>query len=253
MPHASKEGPARPFDVHEALERAARMRALRSYAGMSRRDLAECLGVTEKSIGRWESEEGRGYCPDDVLTMLAALVDRQRATAAAYADGLAARRGKGGAAQGGPCEPRKAGGAYELRKEGAAYEVGPCKPGVYIDGGGGPDSTPDGPRFDAGEADSMPGGGAGGRFDARAGGGSMPGADSMPCGAADSMPCDAVSMPCWPSQKAYEAFNHDGYYGVANATLRAIADELDRCGIEVEWHFPTSENIGMFDSMLIGI
>ena len=228
-----KAARVRPFDVAEAMQRAARLRALRFAVGLTRADLADAVGVSEKSVTRWESEEGRGYCPADVLDLLAAMLDRQRITAAAYADGLAERRVRvGGAAQGGS-----------------------CKPGVYTDGGGGPDSTPDGPRFDAGEADSMPGGGAGGRFDARAGGGSMPEADSMPCGArdADSMTCDAVSMPCWPSQKAYEAFDHDGYYGVANATLRAIADELDRCGIEVEWHFPTSENIGMFDSMLIGI
>ena len=243
----------RPYNEAAAISAAAQCRAMREQIGMNQEALARAARVTVRSVTRWESPDGAGYCPDDVLTMLAALVDRQRATAAAYADGLASRRGKGGAAHGGPCEPRKAGAPYELRKDGAAYEVGPCKPWVYTDGGGGPDSTPDGPRFDAGEADSMPGGGAGGRFDAMAGGGSMPGADSMPCGAADSMPCDAVSMPCWPSQKAYEAFNHDGYYGVANATLRAIADELDRCGIEVEWHFPTSENIGMFDSMLIGI
>ena len=257
MPHASKDGPARPFNVHEATRRAARMRALRNYAGMSRRDLAECLGVTEKSVGRWESEEGRGYCPDDVLIMLAALVDRQRATAAAYADELAARLGKGGAAQGGPLESRKAGGSYELRKEGAAYEVGACKPGVYTEGGGGPDQAPDRPRFDAGEADSMPGGGAGGRFDAMAG---ARDADSMPYGADDSMPCgddairfDAIAMPCWPSQKAYDEFHDRGFYGVANATLRAIADELDRCGIEVEWRYPTHQNIGMFDIRLIEV
>lgn len=242
MPHASKEGTARPFDVHEATRRAARMRALRNYAGMSRRDLAECLGVTEKSVGRWESEEGRGYCPNDVLTMLAALVDRQRAAAAAYADRAAADRG--GARAGGVPKP-------DLNQEGAG-----CKPGVTCGGPGGPDSTPRGPRFDAEEADSMPGGGAGGRFDAGAG---ARDADSMPCDA-DSMPCgddairfDAIAMPCWPSQKAYDAFHDGGFYGVANATLRAIADELDRCGIEVEWRYPTHQNIGMFDIRLIEI
>lgn len=243
MPHASKDGPARPFDVHEATRRAARMRALRNYAGMSRRDLAECLGVTEKSVGRWESEEGRGYCPDDVLTMLAALVDRQRAAAAAYADRAAADRG--GTRSGVGPKP-------DLNQEGAD-----CKPGFTYGGPGGPDQAPDGPRFDAGEADSMPGGGAGGRFDAMAG---ALDADSMPYGADDSMPCnddairfDAIAMPCWPSQKAYDAFHDDGFYGVANATLRAIADELDRCGIEVEWRFPTHQNIGMFDTRLIEI
>ena len=95
----------------------------------------------------------------------------------------------------------------------------------------------------------MPGGGAGGRFDAMAGGRD---ADSMPRGD-DATRFDAIAMPCWPSQKAYDAFHEDGFYGVANATLRAIADELDRCGIEVEWRYPTHQNIGMFDIRLIEI
>ena len=211
----------RPYDEAAAISAAARCRAMREQIGMNQEALARAARVTVRSVTRWESPDGAGYCPGDVLDMLAALVDRQRATAAVYADELAARLGKGGAAQGGPLESRKAGGSYELRKKGAAYEVGACKPGVYTEGDGGPDQAPDGPRFDAGEADSMPGGG--GARDA----------DSMPW----------VTLLYYPSQRCYELChpNDSTFYGVANANARAIAQELERLGFGIEWRYATPE------------
>ena len=68
----------RPYDVPEAIRRAAHCKALRERVGMNQDALARAAGVTVRSVTRWESPEGAGNCPDDVLDLLAAALERQR-------------------------------------------------------------------------------------------------------------------------------------------------------------------------------
>lgn len=249
MPHATKDAPARPFDVADAVRRAARCRALRERAGLNLEGLAELAGVTVRSVSRWESPDGRGSCPDDVLEALESLLDRQAALvgvamsrAVEAAEAVAGRVGSAGGG-GGPKPGLNPGGL------GAAP--------------GGPDGGADGPCGGPSKADSMPGGAAAGRFDA---GGGARGLDSMPGGAADSMPCDPMpcgAMPCdsmpsvmllyYPTQRVYDECHpkDGGYYGIANANARAAAQELERLGFSIDWRFATPELVSSFEYDLL--
>lgn len=148
MPRASKDGPARPYDVADAIRRAAACRAMRERIGLSVEGLAEAAGVTVRSVTRWESPEGKGSCPDDVLELLESMLDDQ------------------------------------ARAVGRAIE-----------------------RIRA---------------------------------ISDAMP-DA-ELHYYANQRSFEAINPNeaGYYGVANATARAVAQELERMGYGIEWRYAAS-------------
>lgn len=207
---------ARPYDVGEAIERAARCRALRERAGLNRDALARLAGVTERSAGRWEDEYGAGNCPADVLELLESLLDRQ---ADIVADAVAAvdsgAWGVGSAAPDGSESGLKTdapGGAACIRQGGG----GGLNPTVY---GGLAPGGDRGRKNDPPKPISMPGGGPGG--------GAVP----------------WVTLLYYPSQRCYELChaNDSTFYGVANANARAIAQELERLGFGIEWRYATPE------------
>ncbi len=143
----------RPYDINEAILRGATLHALRERVGMSQRVLAELVSVSERSVMRWESHTGDGYCPDDVLETMYDLLDKQ--------DDDVNR-------------------AVELAQ--LVLSTATIRP-------------------------------------------------------------DTVVLPYYPNQTTYIECHadSDGYYGFANATLRAIAVELERLGLEVEWKYATPE------------
>lgn len=151
MPKASKDGPARPFDVADAIRRAAACRAMRERVGLSLDGLASAAGVTVRSVTRWESPEGRGSCPDDVLELLESMLDDQ-----ARAIDLAVDR--------------------------------------LGDGSGATRAT----------------------------------------------------LHYYANQRHYEIDRpkEAGYYGTANATARAVAQELERRGCGIEWRYAASDDAG---------
>lgn len=149
----------KPFDVDDAIKRAAICRATRERVGLTREILAKLVSVSERSVNKWESHTGEGSCPDDVLDLLYDLLEKQ--------DDDVAR-------------------AVELAK-------------IALSSGG---------------------------RDVR-----------------------QAMLPLYPRQTVYKECHPDssGFYCVANATLRAIAVELERLGIEVEWRYATPEIVASSD------
>lgn len=218
IPWATKDAPARPFDIDEAIERAAECRARRERCGLNVEGLARLAGVSERSVNRWESWEGRGSCPDDVLDLLDSLLDRQADVAAAAVAAVAADLGVWGVHAAAPdgsesgLKTDAPGGAACIRQGGG----GALNQAVY------PGLAPGGDRgrkTDLPKSISMPGGG----------------------GDAGSMPW--VTLLYYPSQRCYELChpNDSTFYGVANANARAIAQELERLGFGIEWRYATPE------------
>ena len=207
----------RPYDEAEAVARAARCRMQRERVGLNRRALATLAGVTERSAGRWEDEDGAGNCPPDVLALLDALAARQRGMVEAYsrraealADSCIAPGGAGGVNQ--------AVDADSLR--------GPFSVGL--------DGSP--------EVD----------FDAIGGGGG--GDDDLDAVLADGdLDFDAMgrlhaTILCYPSQRCYDLCHPNStlYYGVANANAQAVAQELEAIGFEVDWKYATVDEVARF-------
>lgn len=223
IPWATKDAPARPFDIDEAIQRAAECRARRERCGLNIEGLARLAGVSERSVNRWESWEGRGSCPDDVLDLLDSLLDRQADIVAGAVAAVAADRSiwdvhaatpdgsesglKTDAPGGAGCMPHGGGG-----------ELNPTVYGGLAPGGD------RGRKTDPPEPISMPGGGPGG--------GAMP----------------WVTLLYYPSQRCYELChaNDSTFYGVANANARAIAQELERLGFGIEWRYATPELVEGF-------
>lgn len=214
MPHATKDAPARPFDVPDAIHRAARCRALRERAGLNLEAFAAVVGVTVRSVNRWESFDGRGSTPDDVLETLETIIDRQADIVADAVD-TAARlyRARLGTDTGG------GGGAVCMAPEG----VGALNQAVYAGSvqGGDPAENRALPK-----PISMPGGGGGGARDAM-----------------------TVTLPYYSSQHAFDLChpNERFHFGVANANARAIAQELERLGFIVDWRYAERDNISDFE------
>ena len=149
----------KPFDVDDAIKRAAICRATRERVGLTRDELARLVNVSERSVKMWESHSGDGSCPDDVIELLYELLDKQ--------DDDVAR-------------------AVELAK--------------------------------------------------------------LVISSAGHRP-DTLILPYYPRQLTYKECHPDssGFYCVVNATLRAIAVELERLGIEVEWRYATPEIVASSD------
>ena len=231
IPWATKDAPARPFDIEEAIERAAECRARRERCGLNVEGLARLAGVSERSVNRWESWEGRGSCPDDVLDLLDSLLDRQADIVSAAVAAVAADCGGLGGHATAPdvsesgLRTAAPGGAACMRQGGG----GELNQAVY------PGLAPGGDRgrkTDLPKSTSMPGGGGGGEDDLDAGFVRLD-ADSMPW----------VTLLYYPSQRCYELChpNDSTFYGVANANARAIAQELERLGFGIEWRYATPE------------
>lgn len=230
---------ARPFDEAAAIQRAARCRALRERAGLTLDQLADRAGVTLRSVSRWESWDGRGSCPDDVLDLLESLIDHQAdiiAEAVDVAGGLLESRGIGSD----PCQADGAPDGSESGSETDAPGAGAC-----IRQGGG----------DALNRAADPGlvqGGDRGRNDGPPKSISMPGgvgAAPAAGAAVDALDAITVRLPYYSSQHAFELChpNESGLHGVANANARAIAQELERLGFIVEWRFAEPDNIDGFE------
>lgn len=212
----------RPYDEAEAVARAARCRMQRERVGLNRRALATLAGVTERSAGRWEDEDGAGNCPPDVLALLDALAARQRGMVEAYSwrgEAVASFLDPGSrtaAARAGACIGPDGGG-----------EVNPA---VYTDDLRGPfkldlDGSPE-VDFDA------IGGGAGGTRDDL-----------------DAMGALRATILCYPSQRCYELCHPNStlYYGVVNANAQAVAQELEAIGFEIGWKYATVDEVSRFE------
>lgn len=220
MPHATKDAPARPFDVPDAIHRAARCRALRDRAGLNLEAFAAVVGVTVRSVNRWESFDGRGSTPGDVLETLETLIDRQTDLVADAVD-TAARACRAricsdtGTAGGASCMAQEGGGALNRAVDGGLVQ------------GSNPAENKRLPK-----PISMPGGGGGGGFDAM--------------GARDAM---TVTLPYYASQRSFDLChpNERFHFGVANANARAIAQELERLGFIVDWRYAERDNISGFE------
>lgn len=215
MPHATKDAPARPFDVPDAIRRAARCRALRERAGLTLEQLATLAGVTIRSVSRWESFDGRGSTPDDVLETLETLIDTQTDLVADAVDTAGrlcrARIGSDtGAAGGAACMAPEGGDALNQ-----AVYAGSVQ-------GGDPAENRALPK-----PISMPGGGGGG----------------------DALDAMTVTLPYYSSQHAFDLChpNERFHFGVANANARAIAQELERLGFIVDWRYAERDNISGFE------
>lgn len=213
----------RPYDVHDAIRRAAYCRALRERVGLSRLEFAKIARVTERSAGRWEDNEGGGNCPDDVLQLLEDALNAQRAAVAravarAYAlagatGGAGDRDASGGGSMQNRTDVRSAGGA-------GVAENRPVK-GPAIPGGGAPAPTP-------------------------VKGASMPNAHERARDVkARAMP---IRLLYYPNQHVHDLLHAErAYYGIANATARACAQELERLGFTIEWKYADASDIGMDD------
>ena len=200
----------RPYDEAEAVARAARCRMQRERVGLNRRALATLVGVTERSAGRWEDEDGAGNCPPDVLALLDALEARQRGIVEAYAwRGEAVARGLDAR-----ITPDGGGEVNPAVYDGDLH--GPYK--LDIDGS---------PEVDF---DAMGGGAGGARDDL------------------DAMGALHATILCYPSQRCYELCHPNStlYYGVVNANARAVAQELERIGFGIEWRYATPELVDGF-------
>lgn len=215
MPHATKDAPARPFDVPDAIHRAAKCRALRDRAGLNLEAFAAVVGVTVRSVNRWESFDGRGSTPDDVLETLETLIDKQTDLVADAVETAArlcrARLGSDtGTAGGASCMAQEGGGALNQ-----AVYAGSVQ-------GGDPAENKRLPK-----PISMPGGGGGG----------------------DALDAMTVTLPYYSSQHAFDLChpNERFHFGVANANARAIAQELERLGFIVDWRYAEKDNISGFE------
>lgn len=213
MPHATKDAPARPFDVPDAIHRAAICRALRDRAGLNLEAFAAVVGVTVRSVNRWESFDGRGSTPDDVLETLETLIDRQTDLVADAVDTAAracrARIGSDtGTAGGASCMAQEGGGALNRAVDGGLVQ------------GGDPAEN-------------------------RA----LPKPISMPGGGGDALDAMAVTLPYYSSQRSFDLChpNERFHFGVANANARAIAQELERLGFIVDWRYAERDNISDFE------
>lgn len=237
MPLATKDSPARPFDVADAIRRAARCRALRQSTGYTVEELARAVGVRARSINRWESSAGEGSTPDDVLNLLQAVLDKQRELASSVADACAAPMDRGGVwfhtaniaidpavigavMPAGSVPPRQKapvkGGQMSYRAGAASSPVQPCpvkevaisevvKGAAILDG-------------------------------APVKGGAIPDVSAV-------SGVSAVTVLYYPSQPTLDAIHPSlgAPVGVVNTTARMIADELDRVGAEVEWKYASAE------------
>lgn len=212
----------RPYDEAEAVARAARCRMQRERVGLNRRALATLAGVTERSAGRWEDEDGAGNCPPDVLALLDALAARQRGMVEAYS-----WRGEAVASFLDP--------GSRTADERAGACIGPdgggeVNPAVYTDDLRGPfkldiDGSPE-VDFDA------IGGVAGGTRDDL-----------------DAMGTLHATILCYPSQRCYELCHPNStlYYGVVNANAQAVAQELEAIGFEIGWKYATVDEVSRFE------
>lgn len=206
----------RPYNVDEAIRRAVLCRTLRERVGLSRLEFARLAQVTERSAGRWEDCNGGGNCPDDVLQLLENELEKQRAAVArAVARAYAMTGATGGAAD----HEAAGGGAMQSRQ-----------PADRGQGGG--DAADIRPVKGA----SIPMGGAHATASPAVKGASMPNARER------ARDVKGASMPIrllyYPHQRSYDVTHAEhAYYGVANATARACAQELERLGFEIEWKY----------------
>ena len=201
----------RPYDEAAAISAAAQCRAMREQIGMNQEALARAARVTVRSVTRWESPDGAGYCPDDVLALLDALAARQRGIVEAYAwRGEAVARGLDARiAPDGGCEVNPAVYDGDLH--------GPYK--LDLDGS---------PEVDF---DAMGGGPGGARDDL------------------DAMGALHATILCYPSQRCYELCHPNStlYYGVVNANAQAVAQELEAIGFEIGWKYATVDEVSRFE------
>ena len=56
----------------------ARFKALRERVGMSQQDVADALGVSDRTVKRWENERDRREPPADAMDMLEKRLETQR-------------------------------------------------------------------------------------------------------------------------------------------------------------------------------
>lgn len=244
MPLATKTEPARPFDVADAIRRAARCRALRQSTGYTVEELARAVGVRARSINRWESSAGEGSTPDDVLDLLQAVLDKQRELASSVADACAAPMNRGGG--GLSLHPRAIDpdiigsmiqGLIDVGSVTAARgrHKAPVK-GGKMSYGAGAASSPVQPRAVKEAAISEVVKGAAIPEGAPVKGGAIPDVSAV-------SGVNAVTVLYYPSQSTLDAIhpNLGAPVGVVNTTARMIADELDRAGVEVEWKYASAE------------
>lgn len=226
MPLATKTEPVRPFDIADAIRRAARCRALRQSTGYTVEELARAVGVRARSINRWESSAGEGSTPDDVLALLQAVLDKQRELASSIADAHAAPTDHGG---GGlspytrTIDPAIIGAMIsELIDCGSmtsnrCYHKTPVKGGQFSYNAHVAFSPVKGAEFPVNDV------------------------TISDVSAVDNV--SAVTVLYYPSQSTLDEIhpNLGAPVGVVNATARMIADELDRVGAKVEWKYASAE------------
>lgn len=201
MPRATKDNPSCPFDIPDAIRRAARCRATRERVGLNVDAFAHYVGVTVRSVNRWESWEGRGSCPDDVLARLDHLVDLQ-------VDVIQKIVGLAGQWVENQTDVLPNDTRTDVRpRDSAGEEIDGSIPKIEIDG-------------------SMP-------YNEIA--------DSMLYAINDVDDEIVVTLIYHPNQHTYDANRHDGgYHGVWNATARAVAQELEAYGYVVDWKYATA-------------
>lgn len=220
---------------HTAISRAAALKVLRETVGLNADSLARIARVNVRSVNRWESPDGRGYCPDDVLETLQAIASAQAAaieTATSHTQAIIA---------GLQSEPTAATGTYDSCE--VAYKsplpnvtsatsfdsMQSATPAVAIDG----QSSKLWP-VKAASLSYILIGSATPLWRSEL--------DSAVKGLA--FPYDArtrvrVRMCYYPNQRTYE-FTHESnrsYYGVANTTARMIARRLEELGCSIAWRY----------------
>lgn len=237
MPLATKTEPARPFDVADAIRRAARCRALRQSTGYTVEELARAVGVRARSINRWESSAGEGSTPDDVLELLQAVLDKQRELASSVADACTAPMDRGGGGF------HAANIAIDPAVIEAVMPAGPVPPrqkalvkGGQMSYGAGAASSPVQPSAVKEVAISEVVKGAAIPEGAPVKGGAISDVSAV-------SGVNAVTVLYYPSQSTLDAIhpNLGAPVGVVNTTARMIADELDLVGAEVEWKYASTE------------
>lgn len=232
MPLATKDSPARPFDVTDAIRRAARCRALRQTVGLTVDDLARAVNVRGRSINRWESSNGEGSTPDDVLTLLASLLDEQRTLAATVADACVAPGDRDG--DGLPPHPRAIDPAI----------IGPMIQDLITNNS---TTAKNRSKIDNNCSNDY----QNSNDNSLVKGVSMPNIRayirdvSMSYNTSHDTSHDGARtlVLYYPSQSTLDAIHPKMGVpvGVVNTTARMIADELDRAGIDAEWRYASAE------------
>lgn len=241
MPRATKDQPARPFDVQDAIRRAARCRALRERVGLNIDAFARVAGVTVRSVNRWESYDGRGSCPDGVLQLLENMLERQRqiiAHAVARVESLQPSNYHTSPNADADCNDYAQDGPFDAPVSASAV-VGDSNIDDLSVGGEGC------------EWQNHPVKGAEFSHNARnveVENSSVKDVEFSTTSVNDAE-LPVVTLLYYPNQHVYDAVHKrdHGYYGVANANARAVAQELEALGYDVAWKYAENDDAGVYE------